>query len=389
MKTIAKLVTFLTVLLAAMTVSATAPPGPQATDFSQKSKPATMKVLLHRQVPDVLLEAKGRYEIYYPLDETKISSGINSNRHKISVGEYGLKWGEDFKGLHQLRFVPVDSQSSLLVNGIQYRGCIEVWSNDGKLNIINEVGVEPYLKATLSSLFPQPLHDEVMNAVAIVARTNAYFTAARNKQSAWHVTASDVGYQGASILPKKHIDRAVDSTYHLILTYNDAPFAATWTQNSAGKTVDFAAVFRKAMTTPPGVTTPIAAKDRAQSKWTCALPKSMLAQATHLSEVTGIDLYVTPQAEKVYAIKVTGDAQVKDFDFSTFQKIVGAQKLRSNDFTVETHGDELVFTGYGEGPGVGLCLYSAKAQAEKGEKAPQILEAFFPKTKLEKVKSLN
>jgi len=385
MKTIAKRLAFWSFLLAAISVSAASP---QATDFSQKSKPATVKVLLHRQVPEALLEAKGRYEIYYPLDETKISSGINSNRHTISVSEYGLKWGEDFKGLHQLRFVPVDSQSSLLVNGVQYQGCVEVWSNDGKLNIINEVGVEHYLKSTLSTIFPQPLHDEVMNAVTIVARTNAYFIGSRNKQAAWHVFASDVGYQGSSILAKKHIDRAVDTTYHLILTYNDAPFAATWTQNSAGKTVDFAAVFRKAFNSPQGVTAPIAAKDRQKSKWTCALPKSMLAQATHLSEVNSVDLYVTPEAEKVYAVKVSGETQVKDFDFTTFQKIVGSQKLRSNDFTVQTHGDDLVFTGFGEGPGVGLCLYSAKAQAEKGEKAPQILQAFFPETKLEKVNSL-
>ena len=105
--------------------------------------------------------------------------------------------------------------------------------------------------------------------------------------------------------------------------------------------------------------------------------------------MTGVDLYVTPQANKVYAVKITGETQVKDFDFTTFQRIVGTQKLRSNDFTIETKGDEIVFTGFGEGPGVGLCIYSAKAQAEKGEKAPQILEAFFPQTKLEKVKSLN
>jgi stage II sporulation protein D len=94
--------------------------------------------------------------------------------------------------------------------------------------------------------------------------------------------------------------------------------------------------------------------------------------------VTGIDLYVTPQADKVYAVKISGETQVKDFDFATFQRIVGSQKLRSNDFTVETKGDEIVFTGFGEGPGVGLCLYSAKAQAEKGEKAPQILAGFLP-----------
>lgn len=360
---------------------------PQATDFSKKSKPATVKVLLHRQVSELTLEAKGRYDIYYPLDDTKVDSGINSKRNLVTAGEYGIKWGEEYKGYHQLRFVPLDSQSYFLVNGIQYRGCIEVWRNEGKINVINEVGVEPYLKSTLSSAFPQPLHSEVMNAIAIVARTKAYFTGERNKQSSWHVTASEVGYQGAGIAIKQHVDRAVDSTYHAILTYNEAPFAATWTQNSAGKTVDFAAIFRKALSTPPGVTAPIAAKDRQQSKWTCSMPKTLLAKATDLPHVTKVDLYVTPQAEKVYAVKVTGETHVKDFDFETFQRIVGPNKLRSNDFTVEAKGDEIIFTGYGEGSGVGLCLYSAKALAEKGEKAPQILEAFFPQTKLEKVKS--
>jgi stage II sporulation protein D len=362
---------------------------PQATDFSQKSKPATVKVLLHKQVPELTLEAKGRYDIYYPLDDTKVSSGVNSKRHIVTGGEYGIKWGEEFKGYHQLRFVPGDTQSSILVNGVQYRGCVEVWLNDGKLNVINEVGVEPYIKSTLSSAFPQPMHDEVMNAIAIVARTNAYFIGSRNKRAAWHVTASEAGYQGAGILAKQYIDRAVDTTYHAILTFNDAPFAATWTQNSAGKTVDFAAVFRKALNSPPGVSAPIAAKDRQQNKWTCVVAKTLLAQATDLPQVTGIDLYVTPQADKVYAVKISGETQVKDFDFATFQRIVGAQKLRSNDFTVETKGDEIVFTGFGEGPGVGLCIYSAKTLAEKGEKAPQILQAFFPQTKLEKVKSLN
>lgn len=382
MKIIATIWSF---VLIAMSVSAS----PQATDFSQKSKPATVKVLLHRQIPELTLEAKGRFEIYYPLDDTKVSSGVNSKRHLVTAGEYGIKWGEEFKGFHQLRFVPVDSQSSILVNGIQYKGCVEVWLNDGKFNVINEVGVEPYIKSTLSTAFPQPLHTEVMNAIAIVARTNAYFIGQRNQRASWHVVASDVGYQGAGILAKQHIDKAVENTYHAILTFNDTPFAAAWTQNSAGKTVDFAAVFRKALSTPPGVSAPIAAKDRQQSKWTCSLPKTLLAQATDLPRVTGVDLYVTPQAEKVYAIKVTGETQVKDFDFTTFQRIVGPNKLRSNDFTVETKGDEIVFTGFGEGPGVGLCLYSAKIMAEKGEKATQILEAFFPKTKLEKVKSLN
>lgn len=361
---------------------------PQNTDFSQKAKPTTLKVLLQKQASDLVLEVKGRHYIYNPLDGTQVDWGVLNKRFPLKAETDGIHWGEKFPGSFQLRFVPGDSQSSILVNGVQYRGCVEVYLTDGKFNVINEVDVENYLKSTLSSEFPTQIHEEVMNAVSIVARTNAYFISQRNKHAFWHVTADEVGYQGASMLAKPHVARSVDSTYHAILTYHDQPFAAAWTQNSAGKTVDFAAIFRKAISTPPGVQAPIALKDREHFRWSCVFPKELLARAADLPKVTSIDLYVAPQSEKVYAVKISGERQVKDYDFTTFQRIIGKSKLRSNDFKVQVKGDELVFTGYGEGPGVGLCLYSAKTLAEKGEKAPQILQTFFPETKLEKVQSL-
>ncbi len=359
---------------------------PQNTDFSQKSKPTTLKVLLKSQTSDLTLEVKGRHYIYNPFDGTQISWGILSKRFPMKAEADGIYWGEKFPGSYQLRFVPGDSQSSILVNGIQYRGCVEVYQSEGQFTVINEVDVENYLKSTLSFEFQTPLHEEVASALAIIARTNAYFLAQRNKNAFWHVMAEDVGYQGTSMLVKHHIDRAVDATYHAILTYETKPFAATWTQNSAGSTVDFAAIFRKALSTPPGVEAPIALKDREEYRWSHAFPKALLAEATELPKVTAIDLYLAPHSQKVYAVKVSGDSHAKDYDFTTFQQIIGKHLLRSNDFQVQLQGDELVFHGYGEGPGVGLCLYSAKILADKGQKAPQILETFFPGTKLEKIK---
>src|SRR5690242_10910444 len=112
---------------------------PQNTDFSQKSKPATVKVLLQKQAAGLNLEVKGRHYIYNPLDGTQISWGILSKRHAVKAETYGIHWGEKFPGSYQLRFVPGDSQSSILVDGIQYRGCIEICLADGKFNVINEV----------------------------------------------------------------------------------------------------------------------------------------------------------------------------------------------------------------------------------------------------------
>ena len=376
----------LTTLIAALGTIFTAYSSPQTSHFSQKEKPITLKVLLQKQIPDLLLEVKGRHSIYNPLNGTEISWGLLSKRFPVKAENYGIHWGEKFPGSFQLRIVPGDSQSSILINGIQYHGCIELYLTDGKFNVINEVDIENYLKSTLSAEFTAPVNEEVMSSISIIARTNAYFLAQKNKNAFWHVTADDVQYRGASMTPKSHVEKAVNATYHAILTYQGSPFAASWTENCAGKTADFATIFRKAITTPPGVQAPIALKNRQQHQWSFAYPKALLAQATDLSNVANIDLYVAPESEKVYAIKVSDDLHAKDYDVATFQQILGKDLLRSNDFKVKENGEELVFTGFGEGLGVGLCLYSAHALADKGQKAPQILQAFFPDTILEKVR---
>ncbi len=353
-------------------------------DPVERSKPTTIKILLHRQISELILEAKGRYSIYNPLDGSQVFSGIVSRRHPITTEPYGIRWGEKFPGYHQLRFVPGDSQSTLLVNGIQYKGSIEVYHHDGKFNVINEVDIDNYLKSVLSVQFPIPLHEEVMNAIVILARTNAYFQTHHFSQSFWHVVSDEVGYQGAAVLPKFHVNRAVETTHQATLSYKTAPFPAIWNQNCAGKTTSFASIFRKPFATPQGVDVPLAATDRKASQWSCSIPKERLSEMVHIDEIKAVDLYITPETEKIYGIKITGDSQVKNFSFTDFQAMVGGDILRSNDFTVKADGDSVVFTGFGEGNGVGLCLHSALLMADKGEKADKILNFFFPETKIEK-----
>ena len=60
--------------------------------------------------------------------------------------------------------------------------------------------------------------------------------------------------------------------------------------------------------------------------------------------------------------------------------------MKSNDFQIQVTSDKVIFKGFGEGNGVGLCLFSANAMADKGEKAPKIMTSFFPETKLEKLR---
>lgn len=354
-------------------------------DHAQQNKPATIKVLLEKQKDRVLIEAKGPYFIYNPLTNILLGQGSGRKKEWITPSSSGLSWGGTVPGNFELRIVPKDAKSTLLVNGIEYKGCIEIYDMKGKLFIVNEIDVERYLKSTLAFQFPQELDEEVMDAVSIAARTNAYYIIAKNPVTYWHVDASEVGYEGHALtLQNLYVDRAINNTRHLVMAYNGVPFPATWTKDSAGKTADFATVFRKQVTTPRGVNAPFAGHEKEKHSWKFTIPKSELAKALGAAAVAQIELYKDQQSDKVYAAKLSDGASSLQFDFTSLQTALGQTRLKSSDFSVEMKGNEVIFSGFGEGHGVGLCLLSASSMADKGEKTAKILQTFFPGSTLER-----
>lgn len=378
-----------TLLLAAtLSLHATAKYERFDADPSQNEKPATIRVLLEKGVNNALLEVRGHYMIYNPATGRQLSSGTTGKREFIRHEEAGLRWGNLFTNVYDLRIIPADPQTSLLVNGNQYRGCIEIYDVNGKLTIVNETDVESFLKSTLNTQFAQEYNDEVMEAAAIVARTNTYFWIDKNRHARWHIDAKESNYQGYGVtLQNLLVDRAVDNTRHVILTHKKFPFAVAWTQNSAGKTADFTTLFRRNVDGCKGQETPYAALDRLKSAWSFAISKSELATILGLKGINGIDLFVEKSSSKVYGARVHDRNETKNIDFLTLQRKLGEKRLRSSDFVVNVKGNTVFFQGYGEGHGVGLCLYSASRMAEKGDKAPKILNSFFPEAELEHAKT--
>lgn len=360
------------------------------TDVSEKAKPATIKVLLSKEREKVLLEAKGRYSMYHPLSKLLLTEGSSTKKGWITPSENGLVWGEIIPGNFQIRLVPGDAHSSLLIDGIEYRGCIEIHDIKGKLYVINEVDIERYLKSTMTAQFPSEMDEEVMDAIAIVARTNTYYLASKTSPSQWHVDAKEVGYEGCALtLQNLHVDRAINHTRFMTMTYQGLPFPATWTKDCAGKTADFATVFRKDVNTPRGIETPFAAHNRQQRSWAFSISKQELAKALGTTRVVEFDLYQDSKSQKVYGAKVKEENKTHQFDFTQLQKALGSARLKSNDFQVELIGDKVIFKGFGEGCGVGLCLFSAGAMSDKGEKAPKILASFFPEARLGIIRSFD
>ena len=351
-------------------------------------KPATIKVLLHQMSSGVLFEAKGPFKVINPENGKKVSSGRRGKRFYLYPHKEGIKWGENFLGIFQLQFLPASAETTFLLNGVQYRGAIEIYHLENHLNIINEVDIESFLKSALSDQFKEIYPSNVMDAIAIVARTDAYYRPLSNPHAFWHIKASDCGYKGIGLtFQNLALEKAIENTRYLIMTFQGRPFPATWTENCAGKTASYQSIFRKNIDTPAGVKAVFAAKKRKQSRWGFSIGTQELAKTVKINRITAIDLFVDHFSNKVYAIRMHDGMHTEDIDFISLQKKLGKHHLRSNDFSVSIKGNKATFEGYGEGKGVGLCLYSALQMNNRGDEAPKILNAFFPLTEVKKMRS--
>jgi stage II sporulation protein D len=357
--------------------------------IAEPMAPRNIQILLEKDVDGALLEVKGPYYIFNPHDGSRVTSGLLGKRFMIHELENGLRWGEEFPGIHQIYIKPRSNDTAIFINGIQYSGSVAIYGVGGTINIVNDLDIESFTKSILTSQFLEPFEPEVMSALAILARTDAYYRAMRaSANSYWHVSAQEINYQGSAlVVDNSPIDKAVDSTRHLILLHaengQDHPFATTWTEHSAGKTAPYSSIFRKEAYSPEkGVEAPHAALARSESKWAYQIGKKTLAHLFDIPQIKSIELFVDKGSSKVYGLRIKDGEDSYDIDFLTFQSRLGSKNLQSSDFTVAMKDDNLVFTGFGKGHGVGLCLYSANALAQNGENAVKILSKFFPETYL-------
>lgn len=71
---------------------------------------------------------------------------------------------------------------------------------------------------------------------------------------------------------------------------------------------------------------------------------------------------------------------------SSIRNIIGTNKVPSNQYKIEVNPnhDQIKFIGIGHGHGVGLCQFGALKMAQLGKTAPEIVEFYFPKLRIQR-----
>lgn len=364
--------------------------GYQIESTGEEFVPVYIKALVAENIDGALIDVRGGYKVYNPENGKHLSSGYKGKKYYLQTNPAGLKWGEGYPGIHQIRIVPSSADTSILVDGIQYKGFIEAYDINSKIQLVNEVDAEDYLRAVLSREFAQiKISPVVCDAVAIAMRTHIYNVIAKGFNPFWDVHAKDVNYYGegqTKINPD--IERAIRATRGLIMTFNNRPFSTTWTEHCGGKTANYETIFRKKGVGPDGVLVGFAQKERSASSWKSTIANERLARMLKMNRIESVDLYQDSISKKVYAIRFSENKHFVEMTVFDFQKLVGNSRILSTDFTVKLVKNDVLFEGYGRGTGVGICLFTAEQMAKSGSSMPQILAEFYPSTHIVKLSKM-
>ncbi|WP_254967178.1 SpoIID/LytB domain-containing protein [Cyanobium sp. CH-040] len=115
------------------------------------------------------------------------------------------------------------SGQALLVNGQPYAGRLRLLQQDGRLRLVNHLGLETYISSVVGAEMPTSWSMEALRAQAVAARSYALAHMARPADPHWHLgdTTRWQAYRGLTSVNER-TRHATASTAGLILSYQGA-----------------------------------------------------------------------------------------------------------------------------------------------------------------------
>jgi stage II sporulation protein D len=291
------------------------------------------------------------------------------------------------------RRLTFSGSSAVYVNGKPYRGVAETTPGENGVLVVNELPLEEYLVGLINCEISSAWPIEAVKAQAVIARTYALNRKRSRGTSFYHLESSviDQVYDGCEIEDSR-ARRAVSDTAGEVLSYHGAVIEAFYHSNCGGRTEASENVWGKRLPYLAGVDCTYCLTSPS-SAWELkiALPEleEKLKAAGHkVSGVTDIRPGIRNsrgRLKHVVAVSSRGDLSLTG---DQFRKAIGYNVIKSTNFTVRVENRAAVFSGLGNGHGVGLCQWGAKQRALDGFGYDEILSYYYPGTDLIKLSDI-
>ena len=277
-----------------------------------------------------------------------------------------------------------------------YPGTVRVQVGSDK--VIRTMPVEDYVRGVVAAEGSTEREVEALKALAIASRTYALKNIHRHAKDGYDFCTSthcqryrtvsesqpDISSEGAL---------AVQATRGEVLVGNDSQIADSYFSASCGgATANLTALWGGSA--PPylrGVDDEYCANEP-HADWTDRISQGQLLKAMQSDpranvgqRLNGLRILRSDASGRAELIELDGDKRItiKGWDFKIIVgRALGWQLLKSSRFTVERSGADFVFRGHGFGHGLGLCQEGAHVMAARGASYRQILEKYFPTTRV-------
>lgn len=312
-----------------------------------------------------------------------------------------------------LTFVSVTENRFVTVEGHPYRGTIEVFRSDDGLIVVNELGVEQYLRGVVPAELGQRAREQAaLEAQAVASRTYALKNLGRFAADGFDLQAgvSDQAYGGVAAETAASSD-AVAETAGMVLTFRGQLITAFFHSTCGYATASADEAFDTVRPQPylqsvsdrrpGGFYCDISPHFRWTVEWDGATLRDVLQRT--VPRVIGVEKAVLGDIESI-GVRRTGPSgratevgiRVDEGEILVFApylrsvfttpdgRPLGSTAIQLSSERVDGHVARLIAHGAGWGHGVGMCQWGAIGRARAGQEASTILTTYFPGATIER-----
>jgi stage II sporulation protein D len=358
---------------------------------AQKLPETVVKIGIALKIKAFNLNCDGDYTV----EEAKsgVAKDIESNyNYTVKVDGESLFIGA-MKYQLPLNIQPKHPGGKVKVNAKKYRGSLEVVLKDGCINVINVVSVDDYLYGVLPREVDPGWEMEALKAQAVVSRTFLLKNLKKHEMDGFDLCDSvHCQVYGGADSEKDNTSRAVEETRDVVMVFDGQLADGIFHACCAGHTENPNDVWSWDSAAPKylrGVKCKFC-KSSPHYKWERDLSMELLTR--HLIKAG----YDTKQIKKIERGSKTGSGRIKNIKvkcaagtvvipINKFRLAVGPDIIRSSYIdSISIKNSRVVFKGKGWGHGVGMCQWGAKVMADKKYNYKEILNYYYPGTKVER-----
>ncbi|MDR1122999.1 MAG: SpoIID/LytB domain-containing protein [Endomicrobium sp.] len=298
------------------------------------------------------------------------------------------------KGVHIDKYdlsLPIKIEPSngvIFINSKPYRRCLVLKKSDGKINVINVLCVEDYIKGVLPKEVSCDWPAEALKAQAVISRTYAISNLNRHSTQGFDLcsTTHCQVYSGLRSETKK-TNQIVSETNREIITYQGKPAQTVFHAICGGHTEDPKYIWgwKETPSYLKGVECHYC-NNSPYVKWMQVLNENFVRSKLKIGKIKDIKIKEKTPFGATKQLEITHSNGKYLLNAYKFRLYVDAWKIKSHFFNfIKVKNDKICFSGKGWGHRAGLCQYGAKGMAENGKSYSTILYHFYPGTKIETI----